>query len=249
VYPCATSLHAYQPTHFTTNCSQGRTRTEYRSWRIRQPYNVSHPNGYGPWCFSDLGTVPHYVHLTILPHFTSRVDWLPYRKWGFLLFQDFVVWARFELAAHGFSVHCSTYWAITPNVRLRTPLCCKVCSWIDLLTSLTLLFLSQGNNTLLWLKDSNLRRGATQFGSWDRRYTCITIISLIMLEYPSRSNLNCLIVVLRGLGRGWWIPVPSWIVDIRWAGKTIIKVVGRRIELLLPGWKPEVLTDRRTDHI
>jgi hypothetical protein len=25
---------------------------------------------------------------------------------------------------------------------------------------------------------------------------------MIMLEYPSRSNLNCLIVVLRGLGRG-----------------------------------------------
>ena len=27
----------------------------------------------------------------------------------------------------------------------------------------------------LWLEDSNLWRGATQFGSWDRRYTWITI--------------------------------------------------------------------------
>jgi hypothetical protein len=33
--------------------------------RIRQPYNFSRPNGYGPWCFSDSGTVPHYAHLTI----------------------------------------------------------------------------------------------------------------------------------------------------------------------------------------
>ena len=116
--------------------------------------------------------------------------------------------------------------------------------------------------TLSWLKDSNLRRGATLFGSWDRRCTCVTIFVVrgwnrttgtrrfksllyllsyrtifevknssvlphvwypfiecfitgscyhsflkgttqleIVLEYPSRSNLNCLIVVLRGLGR------------------------------------------------
>ena len=32
--------------------------------RIRQPYNVSRPNGYGPWCFLDSETVPHYAHLT-----------------------------------------------------------------------------------------------------------------------------------------------------------------------------------------
>ena len=47
-----------------------------------------------------------------------------------------------------------------------------------------------------------------------------------MMEYPSRSNLKCLIVVLRGLGTvpfgGWWIPIPLWIVDIRWVGKTIV---------------------------
>ena len=45
-------------------CSQGRTRTGYRSRRIRQPYNVSRPNGYGPWCLGDSGTIPHYAHLT-----------------------------------------------------------------------------------------------------------------------------------------------------------------------------------------
>ena len=144
--------------------------------------------------------------------------------------------------------------------------------------------------TLLWLKDSNLRRGATLFGSWDRRCTCVTIFVVrgwnrttgtrrfksllyllsyrtifevknssvlphvwypfiecfitgscyhsflkgttqleIVLEYPSRSNLKCLIVVLRGLGTvpfgGWWIPFPLWIVDIRWVGKTTIKII------------------------
>ena len=36
---------------------------------------------------------------------------------------------------------------------------------------------------------------------------------MIMLEYPSRSNLNCLIVVLRGLGRGCRILEP--ILDCR----------------------------------
>ena len=36
-------------------CSQGRTRTEYRSRRIRQPYNFSRPNAYEPWCLGDLG--------------------------------------------------------------------------------------------------------------------------------------------------------------------------------------------------
>lgn len=37
--------------------------------------------------------------------------------------------------------------------------------------------------------------------------------NMIMLEYPSRSNLNCLIVVLRGLGRGCRILEP--ILDCR----------------------------------
>ena len=46
---------------------------------------------------------------------------------------------------------------------------------------------------------------------------------LIVLEYPSRSNLNCLIVVLRGLGRkGDEFLNLSWIVDIREIEKTII---------------------------
>ena len=46
---------------------------------------------------------------------------------------------------------------------------------------------------------------------------------MIMLEYPSRSNLNCLIVVLRGLGRkGDEFLNLSWIVDIREIEKTII---------------------------
>jgi hypothetical protein len=79
-------------------------------------------------------------------------------------------------------------------VRLRSPLCCA--NSITFKIRPTISFLSHRNNTLLWLKDSNLRRGATQFGSWDRRYTCITIILLIMMEYPSRSNLNSFFWVL-----------------------------------------------------
>ena len=47
--------------------------------------------------------------LDYLPHFTRLMDWLPYGSGGFLLFQDSVVRARIELAARGFSVHCSTY--------------------------------------------------------------------------------------------------------------------------------------------
>ena len=35
--------------------NQSRTRTEYRSRRNRQPYNVSCPNDYGPWCLQDSG--------------------------------------------------------------------------------------------------------------------------------------------------------------------------------------------------
>ena len=46
----------------------------------------------------------------------------------------------------------------------------------------------------------------------------------IVKEYPSRSNLNCLIVVLRGLGSGCCFPIPFWIVDIRWMGKTTINI-------------------------
>ena len=63
--------------------------------------------------------------------------------------------------------------------------------------SLGFIFLSQGNNTIL----------------------------LIVLGYPSRPNLNCLIVVLRCIGRGFWIPDPLWIVDIRWMGKTTINIL------------------------
>ena len=188
-------------------------------------------------------------HLTILP--PSPVDWTGCHigSGGFLLFQDFVVRARIELAARRFSVYCSTYWAITPNVRLRTPLCCKVCSWIDLLTSLTLLFLSQGNNTLLWLKDSNLRRGATQFGSWDRRYTCITIISLIMMEYPSRSNLKCFFSFTRSSAQGDEFQFHSEeSTFVEW-GKPLSMVVGTGIEPVFLGWKPNILTDRWTDQL
>ena len=47
--------------------NQSRTRTKYRSGRIRQPYNFSHSNGYEPWCFGDSGTIPHYAHLIIAP--------------------------------------------------------------------------------------------------------------------------------------------------------------------------------------
>ena len=57
---------------------------------------------------------PLFTLLSYQPHFTSLMDWLPYGSGGILLIQDSVVWARIELAARGFSVHCSTYWAITP---------------------------------------------------------------------------------------------------------------------------------------
>lgn len=65
-------------------CSQGRTRTGYRSRRIKQPYNFSHPNGYGPWCFVDSGTIPHYTHLTnLLSKFTTNKpnSYKPYYKY------------------------------------------------------------------------------------------------------------------------------------------------------------------------
>ena len=56
---------------------------------------------------------------------------------------------------------------------------------------------------------------------------------LIVLEYPSRSNLNCLIVVLRGLGRkGDEFLNLSWIVDIREIEKTIIIVGSSGLEPL-----------------
>ena len=56
---------------------------------------------------------------------------------------------------------------------------------------------------------------------------------MIMLEYPSRSNLNCLIVVLRGLGRkGDESLNLSWIVDIREIEKTIIIVESSGLEPL-----------------
>jgi len=57
--------------------------------------------------------------------------------------------------------------------------CCAKMYYISY-TSPTISFLSQGNNTIL----------------------------LIVMEYPSRSNLNCLIVVLRGLGSGCCFPIP-----------------------------------------
>ena len=62
---------------------------------------------------------------------------------------------------------------------------------------------------------------------------------LIMLEYPSRSNLNCLIVVLRGLGRkGDEFLNLSWIVDIREIEKTIIIVGSSGLEPL--PWGPDL---------
>ena len=48
----------------------------------------------------------------------------------------------------------------------------------------------------------------------DNRITLYLEIK-IMLGYPSRPNLNCLIVVLRALGRGCCFQIPHWIVDIR----------------------------------
>ena len=60
----------------------------------------------------------------------------------------------------------------TGYLRMRSPLCCKSIVTLNNFMFYQY-FLSQGNNTML----------------------------LIVLEYPSRSNLNCLIVVLRGLGR------------------------------------------------
>ena len=60
-----------------------------------------------------------------------------------------------------------------------------------------------------------------------------------MLEYPSRSNLNCLIVVLRGLGRkGDEFLNLSWIVDIREIEKTIIIVENSGLEPL--PWGPDL---------
>ena len=62
---------------------------------------------------------------------------------------------------------------------------------------------------------------------------------MIMLEYPSRSNLNCLIVVLRGLGRkGDESLNLSWIVDIREIEKTIIIVGSSGLEPL--PWGPDL---------
>jgi hypothetical protein len=81
--------------------------------------------------------------------------------------------------------------------------------------SLGFIFLSQGNNTIL----------------------------LIVLGYPSRPNLNCLIVVLRCIGRGCWIPDPLWIVDIRWAGKTTINILknGKTLRFTHPWVTPSIL--------
>ena len=71
MYPCVTSLHAYQPTPFTTNCSQERNRTSlqgatrhpwpaigleptlYPTWLIKVKYDVCsscscfHPRTHG----------------------------------------------------------------------------------------------------------------------------------------------------------------------------------------------------------
>ena len=124
-----------------------------------------------------------------------------------------------------FSVKCElTICAISPNVRMRTPLCCKVCSWIDLLTSLTLLFLSQGNNTIL----------------------------SIMMEYPSRSNLKCFFSFTRSSALSFsggdefrFHSEESTFVE--W-GKPLSMVVGTGIEPVFLGWKPNILTDRWTDH-
>ena len=108
---------------------------------------------------------PHSVyqfrHLTILPHFTRLTDWLPCGSGGFPLFRDSVVRGGIEPPARRFSVYCSTYWAITPNLRLRSPLCCA--NSITFKIRPTISFLSHRNNTIL----------------------------LIMLGYPSRPNLNC----------------------------------------------------------
>ena len=85
---------------------------------------------------------------------------------------------------------------------------------------------------MLWLKDSNLRRGATQFGSWDRRYTCITIISLIMMEYPSRSNLKCFFSFTRSSAQGDEFRFHSGLsTSVEW-GKPLSIVVRRGIEPL-----------------
>jgi hypothetical protein len=87
-------------------------------------------------------------------------------------------------------------------LRLRTPLCCLTSDT----HSLSVLLL--GHVTIPFSREQHKLE--------------------IVKEYPSRSNLNCLIVVLRGLGTvpfgGWWIPIPLWIVDIRWVGKTTINI-------------------------
>ena len=104
-----------------------------------------------------------------------------------------------EPPAQGVSILCSTYWATAPNMefsrrlhdfnsksslsKFKSPSGSEVenlcvasrlipIHWVFYYWVI-LPFLSQGNNTIL----------------------------LIVMEYPSHSNLNCLIVVLRGLGR------------------------------------------------
>ena len=125
--------------------------------------------------FFGLGYHPALRPLDYHPHLTRLMDWLPYGSGGFLLFQDSVVWAGIEPATRRFSVYCSTYWAITPNLRLRNPLCCLTSDT----HSLSVLLL--GHVTIPFSREQHKLE--------------------IVKEYPSRSNLNCLIVVLRGLGR------------------------------------------------
>ena len=125
--------------------------------------------------FFGLGYHPALRPLDYLPHFIRLTDWLPYGSGGFLLFQDSVVWAGIEPATRRFSVYCSTYWAITPNLRLRNPLC-RLTSDTHSLSVLLL-----GHVTIPFSREQHKLE--------------------IVKEYPSRSNLNCLIVVLRGLGR------------------------------------------------
>ena len=155
----------------------------------------------------------HSTTRAILPHFTGLTDRLPYGSGGFLLYQDSVVSVGIEPTTHRFSVCCSTNWATTP---IASAYLCKGCRGTDYPS---LLFCCPGRTrtSIKWLTVTRNNLYTTRQFLWFPRESnpILKIFSLacrpltqenqvmIMLEYPSRSNLNCLFVVLRCTGRGW----------------------------------------------
>jgi hypothetical protein len=68
VYPCVTSLHAYQPTPFTTNCSQERNRTSLQgATRHPWPSIGLEPTLYQTWLYKMTMRVRCSLHLFDIP--------------------------------------------------------------------------------------------------------------------------------------------------------------------------------------